>query len=256
MLTKLFEFQKHFDALFPPLLKPSPEVLAQAALFVALRDLPPKSASSPTSPWVSLASRRFGGDASHRLITLQTDSDTPETITVHVRSVGSGLYDITVQTPSSEQIFASTPAALLTPTTLSTTLSSLSLKTTIVSQRPPPNVPASTSGHTMERLHIFDMEGRKTTLLLPSPKWLLSLGGDVLGSARGALRAPMPSVVVEVRVGVGEKVEKGQPVVVLESMKTETVLRAPVAGIVKAVGCKKGEMVEEGRELVDIDEDE
>lgn len=93
-------------------------------------------------------------------------------------------------------------------------------------------------------------------MLLPSPKWLLSLGGDVLGSARGALRAPMPSVVVEVRVGVGEKVEKGQPVVVLESMKTETVLRAPVAGIVKAVGCKKGEMVEEGRELVDIDEDE
>lgn len=63
----------------------------------------------------------------------------------------------------------------------------------------------------------------------------------------------MPSVVVEVKVQVGEKVEKGQAVVILESMKTETVMRAEVDGVVKAVGCKKGEMVEEGRELVDIE---
>ena len=59
---------------------------------------------------------------------------------------------------------------------------------------------------------------------------------------------------MEVRVAVGERVEQGQPVVVLESMKTETVLRAPVAGVVRAVGCAKGEMVEEGRELVDVEE--
>lgn len=70
----------------------------------------------------------------------------------------------------------------------------------------------------------------------------------------GALRAPMPSLVVEVRVEVGQRVEKGQAVVVLESMKTETVLRAPADGVVRAVGCVKGEMVEEGRELVDIEE--
>jgi 3-methylcrotonyl-CoA carboxylase alpha subunit len=65
----------------------------------------------------------------------------------------------------------------------------------------------------------------------------------------------MPSLVVEVKVSVGDRVEKGQPVVVLESMKTETVLRAEVSGIVNAVGCVKGEMVVEGRELVDIKDD-
>jgi 3-methylcrotonyl-CoA carboxylase alpha subunit len=106
----------------------------------------------------------------------------------------------------------------------------------------------------MERLHLFN-NGHKTTLLIPSPNWLLSLGGDVLSAAKGALKAPMPSLVVEVKVKVGDYVEEGQTVVVLESMKTETVLRANVAGVVKAIGCKNGEMVEEGRELVDIVED-
>ena len=58
------------------------------------------------------------------------------------------------------------------------------------------------------------------------------------------------------RVAIGDQVEKGQAVVVLESMKTETVLRAPVDGVIKAVGCAKGEMVEEGREMVAIKESE
>lgn len=94
-----------------------------------------------------------------------------------------------------------------------------------------------------------------TTLNVVPPKWLTSLGGDVLNTARGALKAPMPSLVVELRVKVGDPVEEGQAIVVLESMKTETLLRANVTGVVKSIGCKNGEMVEEGRELVDIEED-
>jgi len=125
-----------------------------------------------------------------------------------------------------------------------------------VSQPPPAAVPASLAHGTMERLHIFSAGGRKTTLVLPTPSWLRSLGGDVLSASKGALRAPMPSLVVEVRVKPGEKVVKGQPVVVLESMKTETVLRSDVDGVVKAVACAKGEMVEEGKELVDIESEE
>ena len=65
----------------------------------------------------------------------------------------------------------------------------------------------------------------------------------------------MPSLVVDVRVRQGEKVEKGASLVVLESMKTETVLRAGVAGVVRIVGCKKGDMIEEGRVLIEIDEE-
>jgi 3-methylcrotonyl-CoA carboxylase alpha subunit len=105
----------------------------------------------------------------------------------------------------------------------------------------------------MERLYVF-YDGKKVTLVLPTPKWLLSLGGDILSAGKGVLKAPMPSLVVELKVNVGDKVTKGQAIIVLESMKTETVLRAEKDGVVKMIGCQKGEMVEEGRELVDIEE--
>jgi 3-methylcrotonyl-CoA carboxylase alpha subunit len=80
------------------------------------------------------------------------------------------------------------------------------------------------------------------------------LKGELVDAAgKGSLRAPMPSLIVEVRVQVGDEVKKGQAVVVLESMKTEMVLRADFDGVVTAVGCKKGEMVEEGRELIGLE---
>ncbi|KAF7793593.1 hypothetical protein EIP86_004707 [Pleurotus ostreatoroseus] len=246
---------KHFDELLPPIPEPSAEVLAQAALYVVLRDQPFIPAAGSASPWTSLVSRRFAGDVYDRTVTFQKDDATGDPITIHVRSLDSGLFDISVKTASSEHRYSSVPGHLPTPTTLSTTLNNATLNTTIVSQRPPPAVPASTSPNTMERLYVFH-GGRKTTLIIPSPNWLISLGGDVMNAAKGALKAPMPSVVVEVRVSEGERVEKGQPVVILESMKTETVLRAPTAGVVKSVACKKGEMVEEGRELVDIEEED
>lgn len=164
------------------------------------------------------------------------------------------MYDITVETPEKSTQFSSVTANLGGQNTLSTTLDNNYSHTTVVSQPPPPALPASQTANTMERLHIFH-GGQKNTLVLPSPNWLLSLGSDVL-SAKGALKAPMPSLVVELKVKVGDRVEKGQAVVVIESMKTETVLRADAAGIVKSVGCKNGEMVEEGRELVDIEADE
>jgi len=243
---------KHFDELFPPIEEPKPELLAQAALFIALRDHPTPTAARSASPWTSLSSRRFGGDKYERTILLRTDTASKEPVTVHIASTASGRFDVTVKTSASTTTFPSVPAQLSSPTTLSTTINAALLNTTIVSQPPPPKILASTNPNTVERLHIF-ANGHKTTLVLSSPNWLLSIGGDVLSAAKGALKAPMPSLVVEVRVKLGDRVEEGQAVVVLESMKTETMLRANVAGVVKAIRCKNGEMVEEGKELVDIE---
>lgn len=156
------------------------------------------------------------------------------------------------------------PASLPNKTSLLSTIGELRTETTIVSQTPPPSLPAAPgASNTMERLHVFAQGtsasgAHKTSLVLTAPNWLLSLGSDVLeaSSSSGSLKAPMPSLVVEVKVAVGQKVEKGAAVVVLESMKTETVLRADVKGVVRAVGCKGGEMVEEGKVLVEIEAEE
>ena len=235
--------------MFPAIPEPPAEILAQAALYTVLRDHP--AHNSTPSPWTALPSRRFGGDKYERLITLQKDDASAEPIVVKIRATGPGSFDVDVALSTGNKPFSSVSAEMVSPTNLRATVGSRSFDTTVVSQPPPASVPASLSPNTMERLHLF-VDGTKTSLVLPSPKWLLSLGGNILNAAKGALKAPMPSLVVEVRVKIGDKVDKGQAVVVLESMKTETVLRTDIAGIVRAVGCKKGEMVEEGRELIDI----
>ncbi|WP_375404365.1 biotin/lipoyl-containing protein, partial [uncultured Sphingomonas sp.] len=55
------------------------------------------------------------------------------------------------------------------------------------------------------------------------------------------LLAPMPGLLVRLDVGVGDRVEAGQPLAVVEAMKMENILRAGKAGRVKTVEAKAGE---------------
>ena len=69
----------------------------------------------------------------------------------------------------------------------------------------------------------------------------------------GVLRSPAPALVVATPVGVGDTVAAGAPVLVLESMKMETVLPAPFAGRVKELLVITGSQVEAGAPLVRLD---
>ena len=73
------------------------------------------------------------------------------------------------------------------------------------------------------------------------------------GRGSGSVLAPMPGVVAEVKVSVGDCVEAGQVLVVLESMKLFTSLSAEVAGIVSEIACKPGETVPAGKRLALIE---
>ncbi|WP_426116910.1 acetyl/propionyl/methylcrotonyl-CoA carboxylase subunit alpha [Pseudomonas sp. DSP3-2-2] len=70
---------------------------------------------------------------------------------------------------------------------------------------------------------------------------------------QGGLTAPMNGSIVRVLVEVGERVEAGTQLVVLEAMKMEHSIRAAHAGVVSALYCSEGEMVSEGTVLAELE---
>lgn len=69
----------------------------------------------------------------------------------------------------------------------------------------------------------------------------------------GVLRAPAPALVVATPVAVGAEVEAGAPVLVLESMKMETVLPAPFKAVVRELPVSTGSQVETGAPLIRLE---
>jgi propionyl-CoA carboxylase alpha chain len=77
-------------------------------------------------------------------------------------------------------------------------------------------------------------------------------GGDAVA---GGLVAPMPGKVLSTHVAVGDEVESGQLLIVLEAMKMEHRITAPVAGAVTELRVREGDQVANGELLVVLSED-
>ena len=102
------------------------------------------------------------------------------------------------------------------------------------------------------RVHLYDGQ-RSVELLSPIGLVMRSQGGG--GGASGlTVRAPMPGKVVRLLVSPGQKVVKGQGVVVVEAMKMQNELKAQADGVVKEVRASEGECVENGAELVVLED--
>ena len=77
-------------------------------------------------------------------------------------------------------------------------------------------------------------------------------GGGVAESGEFHLKAPMPGLVVAIPVNEGDKVEKGQVILILESMKMQNELKSPKAGTVGRIRVKQGEKVEQRQALLSV----
>jgi biotin carboxyl carrier protein len=66
------------------------------------------------------------------------------------------------------------------------------------------------------------------------------------------LKAPMPGLVVATPVSEGQSVQKGQVLIILESMKMQNELKAPRDGIVSRIRIKSGETVEQKQTLLSL----
>lgn len=71
------------------------------------------------------------------------------------------------------------------------------------------------------------------------------------GTGKG-VKSPLPGVILDVKVNVGDEVKKGQTVVILEAMKMENNINADRDGKITAINVKQGDSVLEGTDLVMI----
>lgn len=99
-----------------------------------------------------------------------------------------------------------------------------------------------------DRLDVF-AAGCMSTLLLRDP---LAHASDGEVEATGGLTAPMPGKVIAVHVAAGDKVKRGQALLVMEAMKMEHTITAPSHGVVKEVFFAVGDQVKEAEALLSL----
>ena len=81
-------------------------------------------------------------------------------------------------------------------------------------------------------------------------------GTEDAATPTGNLAAPMPGAIRAVLVKVGDTVQRGAPLIVLEAMKIEHTICAPVSGVITAIRFNTGDQVTtEGAELISLEPD-
>lgn len=213
--------QKHHAELFTP--QPlAPEVYAQAALGLALQQRHAAHTDSFTGPPISGVG--FGASYQSRtfdLVEVPADGKSDATkVPVTITQTWPTLFDIIINSTTYNNVTSTfSPSS----NTLTSFYPHTRLNTTFIRDA--------------DKITLFQA-GRQYRLQLAMPEWTKKALGvkDVTNS----VLAPMPCKVLRVEVEEGQQVSKDQPLVVIESMKMETVIRSPLEGVVKRIVHGKG----------------
>ena len=73
------------------------------------------------------------------------------------------------------------------------------------------------------------------------------------GGAKSGVKSPLPGVILDIKVNVGDEVKKGQTLIILEDMKMENSINSDKDGKIAAINVSKGESVLEGTDIVIIE---
>ena len=219
---------RHHDALFPPATPPSAELLAAAALgeCVALREAAASrcvATGDPHSPWHALDTWWLNSDE-HALALTYTVAEATYPVRVHTR--GRAFEVVTVGRSMAATVESQGDSLALTIDGTHTTASVVR----VGAER------YVYSGGAMQRLRLADP--------------LAHAGEDA--ALGGHLAAPMSGTVVAVLVKVGDVVDRGAPLLILEAIKMEHTITAPAAGTVSAVHYRERDQVREGAELIAV----
>jgi acetyl/propionyl-CoA carboxylase alpha subunit len=100
----------------------------------------------------------------------------------------------------------------------------------------------------------FESDGETVEFLLDGEIRRAEVGGRKASKrarhAEHSLGAPMPGQVLKIFVEVGDRVAKGDPLIVLEAMKMEHQIAAPFEGRVESIACRPGDLVQPGVDLI------
>ncbi|DAC31945.1 MAG TPA: biotin/lipoyl-binding protein [Candidatus Poseidoniaceae archaeon] len=102
---------------------------------------------------------------------------------------------------------------------------------------------------------LASVEGRTFKIELPDSGPVVKkkrlAGGKKKKS--GTVSANIPGKIVTIEVEMGQRVEEGQVILILEAMKMQNEIQAPVTGTVTAVNCEEGQSIEANVPLVVIE---
>ncbi|EKD12497.1 uncharacterized protein L3040_008179 [Drepanopeziza brunnea f. sp. 'multigermtubi'] len=223
--------QKYNDELFAPE-ENEPEVFAQAALGLLAKELSvPGVRAGPHGAVIGFGAR------SRRQFTFNTSrGEENESTTVSIEQRGRSLFDVEVTGRGKTHSYPSVICEPKSPS-ISTFFPHIRIESTII-----------TDG---DRITLFQ-HGKQTQMTLATPSWFEKALG--LKDVTNSVLAPMPCKVLRNEVREGDRVEKGQALVVIESMKMETVIRSPQNGKVAKLVHDEGDICKAGTVLVLFEE--
>ena len=67
------------------------------------------------------------------------------------------------------------------------------------------------------------------------------------------IKAPMPGLILDISVTVGQEVKEDEPLLILEAMKMENVFTSPRDGIIKSISVSKGDAVDKNDLLIEFE---
>lgn len=107
-----------------------------------------------------------------------------------------------------------------------------------------------------EKSFIVKINGNSYTINVADKydRLIKQIGLTIGGSQKmNTVKSPMPGLVLQINVEVGQNVQKGDTLLILEAMKMENVIKAPADATIKSINVSKGAAIDKGQLLIEFD---